>query len=309
MFRKILFATSGSPSNDNAARLAFDLADRNHAELVLLHVAGCPTRGFSPYVVDSRTGEEVACDPDYLAWVREELETTYARQLEKAGDCGIEVRPGVPCIEILRTARAGNFDLIVLGAHARLEEPWGPGFRALAGNTMRRVAQMARCPVLIVNQPCDICFRRFSSIVFSTDFSRSAESAFAFAWRTAREAGCRLYLFHAVKPDVVRGGEASDPKPSESRIAAAVERIRSRYVARMEGFDNFEVEVREGIPCAEILKFTRERNADLLVMAHHGRGLEEAETESTVEEVALRCACPVASVNHLDKVEFPTCPA
>jgi nucleotide-binding universal stress UspA family protein len=43
---------------------------------------------------------------------------------------------------------------------------------------------------------------------------------------------------------------------------------------------------------------------DLIVMAHHTREIdpEEAVLGTTVEQVVLRSACPVASVNHPDKV-------
>jgi nucleotide-binding universal stress UspA family protein len=53
----------------------------------------------------------------------------------------------------------------------------------------------------------------------------------------------------------------------------------------------------------EVLKFARERQADLIVMAHHAREIdsEEALMGSTVEQVVLRSACPVASVNRPDK--------
>ena len=39
-------------------------------------------------------------------------------------------------------------------------------------------------------------------------------------------------------------------------------------------------------------------------MAHHAREVdpEEAELGSTVEQIVLRSSCPVASVNHPDKV-------
>jgi nucleotide-binding universal stress UspA family protein len=54
----------------------------------------------------------------------------------------------------------------------------------------------------------------------------------------------------------------------------------------------------------EILKFARDVQADLIVMAHHTRETdpELALLGSTVEQVVLRSACPVASVNRPDKV-------
>jgi nucleotide-binding universal stress UspA family protein len=72
----------------------------------------------------------------------------------------------------------------------------------------------------------------------------------------------------------------------------------------MNSFHNYDIEVREGTPYVEILKFAREKLGDLIVMAHHTREIdpEKAVLGSTVEQVVLRAACPVASVNHPDKV-------
>jgi nucleotide-binding universal stress UspA family protein len=87
-------------------------------------------------------------------------------------------------------------------------------------------------------------------------------------------------------------------------IETAKGKMKSRYASKMNGYDNFSIEAREGIPYVEILKYARERQGDLIVMAHHTRQVdpEAAELGSTVEQVVLRSACPVASVNHPDKV-------
>ncbi|MDA8136230.1 MAG: universal stress protein [Desulfobacteraceae bacterium] len=52
------------------------------------------------------------------------------------------------------------------------------------------------------------------------------------------------------------------------------------------------------------MKFARETSGDLIVMAHHTKDIdpEEALLGSTVEQVVLRSACPVASVNRDDKL-------
>ena len=64
------------------------------------------------------------------------------------------------------------------------------------------------------------------------------------------------------------------------------------------------MEIWEGIPYVEILKYSRQVDGDLIVMAHHTREIdpEQALLGSTVEQVVLRASCPVASVNHPDKV-------
>ena len=72
---------------------------------------------------------------------------------------------------------------------------------------------------------------------------------------------------------------------------------------KLQGYAKHTVQVWEGTPHVEILKLARERQADLIVMAHHTREIdpEQALLGSTVEQVVLRSACPVASVNRLDK--------
>ena len=47
MFNKILFATTASPTCDNAAKVAFDLELKWDAKLYIFHVLGIPTRGYS----------------------------------------------------------------------------------------------------------------------------------------------------------------------------------------------------------------------------------------------------------------------
>jgi nucleotide-binding universal stress UspA family protein len=305
MFKKILFATSGSPASDNAAKVAFDLAKRNGAELFVFHVVGVPTRGFSTAMTDSRTGEREEINSDYRDWVVDELKTTYAAQLGEYSDkVHIQTANGVPGTEILRFARQEDVDLIVMGANTREEETGSSRNRQIIGNTMQRVAKTARCPVLIVNRPCTTCWRMFSNIVFSTDFSKAADSAFMFAYNTAKDIGAKLYIFHAVDLSSHLLGLSSGQREIERLVEKARKTIQERYVAKMTDYDNFETEIWEGTPYVEILKYSREKQADLVVMAHHTKDVspEEAEIGSTVEQVVLRSACPVASVVHMDKV-------
>ena len=303
MFKTILLATTATPSCDDAAKVAFDLANKYKARLVVLHVVGRPSRGYSPYIVDYRTGQEVDADPDYIEWVKEELKNTYAKQLEKAeGSVEIEARAGMPCTEILRVARRETADLIVMGAHARDEETAASRFRDIVGRTMRKVAKQSRAPVLVVSRPCTTCFWYFSNIVFATDFSKAAHSAFLFAQKTAREIGCMLHVFHCVD---LGAAEKTDQKEIEARVAEARARIDALYLPELAGYENYDIEVREGTPYVEILKFAREKSGDLIVMAHHTKDVpvEEAEIGGTVEQVVLRSACPVASVNRPDRLE------
>ncbi|MFV0423119.1 universal stress protein [Oleidesulfovibrio sp.] len=305
MFKKILFATSASPASDNAAKVAFDLARRNGAKLLLFHVLGVPSRGFSHMVRDLRTGQEEHADADYREWVIDELKSTYAEQLEGfEKNTNIELAVGVPHTEVLRFARHNDVDLIVMGANARDDDPGAARTRSVIGSTMQRVARTARCPVLIVNRPCTTCWNLFSNIVFCTDFSKAADSAFKFALSSAKEVNARLHLFHAFDMHASKMGVFPSQSDIESRLQHAHKQMEERYISQMGDFDNYQVDIWEGTPYVEILKYARERQADLVVMAHHTKEVdpEQAEIGSTVEQVVLRSACPVASVVHPDKV-------
>ena len=197
MFKKILFATTASPVCDNAAKVAFDLELKWDAQLIVFHVLGIPTRGFSPFVTDVRTGEMEHIDGDYMEWVKEEMKNTYAALLKDADQVVLDVSVGMPHREILRKAREENVDLIVMGAHTRPEDVGASRYRNVVGSTMQKVAKSARCPVAIISRPCTTCWKLFSNIVVSTDFSKASRSAFLWGYKLAKEVDANLHLFHA----------------------------------------------------------------------------------------------------------------
>ncbi|MEZ7196670.1 universal stress protein [Pseudodesulfovibrio karagichevae] len=297
MFKKILLATSGAPSTFGAARVAFDMAKRYGAEVVVFNVMGVPTKAFSQVVNDVRTGEEIEVDDEYRAWVEEELKSTFEKQIESVEYAKIVTTTGVPSREILRAARAEDADLIVMGASSGDSSAYRKGY---PGSTLQRVAKAARCPVMTVHRETASYWGGFGNIVFATDFSKQAENAFKFALNSARELNCDLTLFHAL--DI--SGKVLDQNDIEDKLIAARARIRETYGPLMGDFKDFDIEVWEGVPYVEIVKIARERSADLIVLAHHSRELdpELASIGSTLEQVILRAGCPVVSVSKPDKV-------
>lgn len=304
MFKKILFATTASPTCDNAAKVAFDLELKWDAKLIVFHVLGVPTRGFSPFVTDVRTGETEELDIDYVDWVKEEMKNTYGELLKDSENSVLEAVVGAPHREILRKARKENVDMIIMGSHTREEDVGATRYRAIAGSTMQKVAKAARCAVVIISRPCTTCWKLFSNIVVGIDFSKPSEYSFLWASKLAREVGAKLHIFHAFDISSGNFSQIRGQNEIEQKIAEARARIEKNYIPKMKKYDNYDIEIWEGIPYVEILKFARERQADLIVMAHHARDIdpEDALLGSTVEQVVLRAACPVASVNHPDKV-------
>ncbi len=301
MFDRMLFATSASATCDDAARVAFELSRKNHSKLNVFHVFGLPSRGFGLTYQDVRTGEANEVDDNLVSLVKEEMQQYYEKQAKDHPSCVFETATGVPHTEILRKARKEDADLIIMGAHTRPEDVGAMRHRLIAGSTMQKVAKSARCPVLIVSRPCVTCWSYFANIVVATDLSKASDYAFQFARNVAKEIGCKLHLFHCVDLE----GQEQGQGYIEAQVAAAEKKINDKYVANMGDFDNYTVTIREGSPHVEVLKFARESKADLIVMAHHTKDIdpEQALLGTTVEQVVLRSACPVLSVNHPDKVD------
>ena len=302
MFNKILFATSATSACDPAARVAFALAQKHNSQLLIFHVLGVPTRGYSQEVVDVRTGEKVEANDEYIAWVREEIKVHYTKQLETVPGTAIEVTVGIPHREILRKARSESPDLLVMGGTTGDREQ-SVYKKVMVGSTLHRVAKAAFCPVLAVARPAASFWGGFSSIVFGTDFSKAADAAFDYAFRTAKQIDGDLHLFHALDIGIPQLGGLVDQDAIEKQIREARQRIRGRYAAKMEGFKNYSIEVWEGIPYIEIVKFAREKQADLIILAHHGQpeSPEDDRLSSIMEQVIVRASCPVISVNRIPK--------
>ncbi|MDZ7762555.1 MAG: universal stress protein [Desulfovermiculus sp.] len=300
MFRKILFATSASPACDNAAKVAFDLARVHDAELTVFHVLGIPSHGFSQGVRDYRSGYLEELSPDYVDWVIDELRHVYENQLEMYSKCTFEVAAGIPSREILRMARKIDVDCIILGAHTSNEDMAISKYRSIVGNTLRKVSKAAKCPVLIVNRPCMTCWNYFAHIVVGVDFSKHSDQAFQFALQTAKELKSTLHIFHALDLNYLHHGIVPNQETIEKALSAAKKKLEYHYLSQLNDFTDYTYDIREGVPFVEILKFAREKQADLIVMSHHARdvNLDEADMGSTVEQVVLRSACPVANVSH-----------
>ena len=304
MFNKIMFATTASPSCDHAARVAFKMAENYNSDLMVFHVLGIPGRGFSHDVIDSRTGEKVSYDEDYVQWVKEEMKNTYGTLMEKNTRCTLEAISGIPHTEILRYARKNNIDLIVMGSSSE-EDHEASSYRKYAGRTLQAVAKSARCPVLVIGRQAASFWGGFSNIVFGTDFSKSADSAFMFAYKVAKALNCKLHIFHALDISSIHSGKIIDQNEIDGNLREIRNRIRKKYEPTLKDLDDYEIGVWEGIPYVEIVKYARENYADLIIMAHHTHepDPDKSKLGSTLEQVVLRATCPVATVNRTDKIK------
>jgi len=140
-------------------------------------------------------------------------------------------------------------------------------------------------------------------ILYTTDFSPSADRALDYAYDFARRSGAQLHLFHAVslpEPDP-RARESGFPGATELRryraevARAAVEDLLVDHAT--EGLD-VQRELREGYTArTTILDYAREIDADLIVQGSQGRtGMERLRLGSVAEQVVRHAPCPVLTV-------------
>lgn len=135
----------------------------------------------------------------------------------------------------------------------------------------------------------------FRRIVVPTDFTVSAERAWALAQRLARDAGSELVLIHVVPRgawSIARADHASEA----DRKWAAEELEDCAGKARAQG-RRVRVALRTGVPYREIVALAREEDADLIVVATHGRGgIDRALLGSVADQVMRLASCPVLTV-------------
>src|SRR5436305_7586401 len=125
-----------------ALRLAKDLAIRDHAELVLLHVITLWEAAFSEKhycAVEQAAGAEAWAEGE----AKRKLEATARETLDGEVRYSTVTRVGDPIAEILRAEKELGIDLVVMATHGRTGV-----WRVALGSVVEKVVRSSTCPVL-----------------------------------------------------------------------------------------------------------------------------------------------------------------
>jgi nucleotide-binding universal stress UspA family protein len=133
MFNRIVLAVDGTDASRSAARVAGDVAQKDAAEVVVLHV-----RDLYGLAVPGTSGEV----DTFLRDVVDDLRT---RGLHARLDVQ-DASHGHVGDAIADAAREEAADLVVMGSRRRPGPP-----AVLLGSVSRRVLSLAPCPVLVVH--------------------------------------------------------------------------------------------------------------------------------------------------------------
>ena len=140
--KPVMLATDGSPTAEEAAESAIELARLLDTELAIVTVWNIPygAVGF---------GAIIPMDGDLAKLSEEQARRVNAEAASRAEEAGVETRSfvlrGFPIEEICLAAKSVEPQLLVIGSHG-----WGAVRRALFGSVSTGVLHHAPCPVLVV---------------------------------------------------------------------------------------------------------------------------------------------------------------
>jgi nucleotide-binding universal stress UspA family protein len=271
------FSAAATSAVERAARLPIDAG----STLTVLHVVAPDHRP-----EDRATAERALRDAASVA----------ADSAARSGRKDIDVFPrlveGTPFVEIIRAARHGRNELIVVGRRGEwtLRE-------LLLGSTAERVVRKSDTSVLVVAaRPATLDYEK---PLVAVDCSATSRRAVELAWRLAHPGLKALEIVHAywtLPESAIRRVGFSHNDAVECRLED-----RRRAQAAVESFAAAELAatpttllLEEGDARRVILDVAAHRGADLLAVGTHGRsGLAYVLLGTVAEAVIRRAHCDV----------------
>ncbi len=144
--KRILLATDFSDNSKWALTYALSFAKKYDALLYILHVIQQPTYPLGMYAEISFDAMD-KFNKNISEAVDREMQSL-KKDLQDFTKYECLVVQGTPFLEILRTAKEKNADLIIVGTHGRTGLD-----HVLFGSTAEKVVRRAPCPVLSVRLP------------------------------------------------------------------------------------------------------------------------------------------------------------
>ena len=147
------------------------------------------------------------------------------------------------------------------------------------------------------------------NILFCTDFSEHANTAFVHAVDWAKKYNARLHLFNVIMPTDPCGnsnkskssksGESNQAEDSEEDIGQqTIGALKLKYKDTLNAYmKNYEFVVKIGTPDVEIIKYTKENNIDMIILGALGIPEKDRATRlRTAANVSKFAPCQVVVI-------------
>ncbi|MEM2982763.1 MAG: universal stress protein [Candidatus Bathyarchaeia archaeon] len=155
----------------------------------------------------------------------------------------------------------------------------------------------------------------YKNILYCSDFSEDADTAFIHALDLAQRHMGKLYVLHVIhspyhlRRDMVDEyvSEKVSVKANQELLEKAQNDLKERYASRIGDDLDYELVAMEGIPFVEIIRFARKKEIDVIVMGAVGKSdINRQSFGSTVENVARRAHCHVVAIRNPEaKFQIP----
>ena len=133
------------------------------------------------------------------------------------------------------------------------------------------------------------------NILFCTDFSEHANTAFVHAVDWAKKYNAKLHLFNVIMPDDPCGNSNLKKSPDqeldrsvdtdEDIIQQTIGALKLKYKDTLNAYmKNYEFVVKVGTPDVEIIKYTKENNIDMIILG--ALGIPEKDRATRVRTAA-----------------------
>jgi len=297
--RKILVPVDFSEPSIAAINYATKVATRLGAEMNLIHVFE------SQYPLVGMNGMPLNLpDPEARILARVHLENTASRHEIPLRAEHIHVKKGRPFEEICRLARKIDVDLIIIPTRGNA------GLKHLVlGSTAERVVRHSPCPVLVLragsktgrNGKLPAASITFRKIIVPTDFSDCSMKGLAYAKNLAHEFDSTVVLLHSVHFQYYVSNDEY-ARYDFPLVMEQVEKAAQRQMHELVKHTDWkgvkvEPTLEIGHAGQQICDRARDRRADLIVTATHGRtGLKYVFIGSTAAFIVRHAHCPVLVV-------------
>ena len=276
--KTILVPTDFSPHAEYALEAAAHLARRLDASIHLVHVLefSLPTTKLA------------ALPPGYIAKAKEEIGDHLRHLIDQKKLTNLpatyEVRIGNPYRSITQALLETQVDLVVMGSKGAsgIDE-------VLIGSNAERMVRFAPCPVLVIKEETNLA--AISNIVYATALRDEEDMVLKSLIQLQRSYDAQLHL---VKINTVNNFLA-DPGV----------KLQLQALAKAHHLKNYTVNTFNDIGEEEgIIHFAKEKQADLIALATHGRrGLLHLLEGSIAEDLVNHSKLPVWTMSLYPKSE------
>ena len=274
--KKILVPVDFSPYSTNALKVAADIAKKQNAEIVALHMLG-----ITEAVLIKNEDQEVAEAIYYMKLAEKRFETLLSEDFLEGVKVTETVLNHKVFSEINEVANDMDADLIIMGSHGttNLRED------VFIGSNTEKVVRSANVPVLIIKEEIDEF--QLNNVVFACDFKLENLKAYHNAMDLFMALDAEVTLLYVNLPGEFFRSSAEIEDRVKDFLFKADAANMNEMLKRVVYWSDYSVE-------KGIFNYSNRVDADAIAIPTHGRrGLAHFFNGSIGEDIANHATRPV----------------